>query len=187
MTMFVTIRLTEVVNKFIGQSNIRRTVNRITHRLAVITYQKQNCNVVVLDTHTHISIDSSQWNARYQLQGTNKIGVPFQQNRHLQFPRRTCHVSVYRVSVYHVSVYHVSVYHVSVYHVTCLSTAVFICREVFSWFAGLSFDLVKNQIEIRLLAQAPTDVSSNSLASHVAIVINISTVCEHKHKPRAHI
>ena len=61
--MFVTIRLTEVVNKFIGQSNIRRTVNRITHRLAVITYQKQNCNVVVLDTHTHISIDSSQWNA----------------------------------------------------------------------------------------------------------------------------
>jgi len=63
MTMFVTIRLTEVVNKFIGQSNIRRTVNRIKHRLAVITYQKQNCNVVVLDTHTHISIDSSQWNA----------------------------------------------------------------------------------------------------------------------------
>ena len=99
--MLVTICLTELVNKINAKSNIRRMVNQIKHRLALITYQIQNCDLVLLDTQ--ISIDRTGW---YQLQRANRTGVPSQQDRHLQFPRHTCHVSLY--------------------HVTCLTRAVFV-------------------------------------------------------------
>ena len=124
MTIFVIIRLTELVNKIITKSNIRRIANQIKHRLAVITYQKQICDVVVLDTD--ITID------RTGLVSTSfsvTIGPVYHPNKTaiFNFPdvRVVCHVSVY--------------------HVICLSRAEFICGAVFSWFARLSFDLAETK------------------------------------------
>jgi hypothetical protein len=78
-----------------------------------------------------------------------------------------CHVSCVTCHVSRVSISR----HLSV----CLSgNFLLVCRFFFRFG--------ENQIKIRLLAQAPTDVSSISLATHVAIVINMSTVCEHKYR-----
>ena len=172
MTIFVIIHLTKLVNKFITKSNKCRVVNQIERRLAAITCQNRTV-MSSYQTHTYRQL-ALVWlvpAAAYQYNhctiGTS-CSVPtepvYRLNKTaiLSFPDVcvTCHVS--RVSISR---------HLSV----CLSGSfLLLCR--------FCFRIGENQIKIRLLAQAPTDVSSNSLASHVAIVINICTVCEHKYR-----